>query len=258
MTANEQADNLLFLLNRVNAGASFSYKDIQLSQALNTAQWHYIKMFVESANNMHQTSFEETEARGQGLSNLIKEARELLEVDLSSMYPDSRQYQLPGDFMLTLDEYITITTDKCEDVSCFISTVTHDEYARGIKNTYRKPKISGIDGRVWRMYRETSIAQDITALPDGSRPAEASVNNTGIYGTHELILPEGTTGVKYSIRYLKLPATIVVDKVNSDNQVSCELDEQVHQTITEIARDILLDTVKEQKIMSLPDIETYE
>jgi hypothetical protein len=243
MTANEQGDLLLFLLNRANAGASFSYSDEKLSQALTQAQWHYVKSFIIGDRNRVGTSFEETEIRGQGLAPLIRQEKDVSEVDNDSMYPDSKRYQLPKDFMWTLDEYLLLTTKDCEEeISAEVRVVRHDEYSRYINNIYKKPRVNGVTARVWRMfYNSEELLEDEESLR-----------------IHELVLPKDTTSAKYSLRYLKLPTDISVNKTTPAAQVDCELADQTHVTITEIARDIMLDTVKEKKIQSLPGVEAVE
>jgi hypothetical protein len=262
MTSIEQADNLLFLLNRANAGSSFAYNDAKLSRVLTIAQWHYIYSFVNKRSNQGLAGLEATEIRGQGLSNLISQEIDIPNSNVESMYPNSRIYELPEDFMWCIDETVLVSTDKCTDVRASVRVVTHDEVSRQISNIYKKPTINSVTARVWRLYfnyKEGStiaVATGQTATKDENLTITSTtfISNS----RHELIFPENWTDAKYSIRYLKLPRDIVVDKKVGTNNVDCELDPQVHQTIVEIARDIMLDTVKEQKLQSTLDLENLE
>lgn len=264
MTSVEQADNLLFLLNRANAGSSFSYNDEKLSRVLTIAQWHYVYSFVNKQSNQGGIGFEATEIRGQGLSNLMREELDIPPKTLASMYPNSKVFDLPEDFMWTIDETVEISTDKCEGIRATVRVVTHDEVSRLSKNIYKRPTVSGVDARVWRLYHNYSENVSVIPVTATSLGSDKSVAPTTEFtktikkNRHELILPPNTTSVKYSLRYLKLPRNIIVDKKVGANNVDCELDPQVHQTIVEIARDIMLDTVKEQKMQSTLDLENLE
>jgi len=255
MTSIEQADNLLFLLNRANAGASFSYSDKKLSQVLTMAQWHYIYSFVNKKSNAGMSGLEETEIRGQGLSNLMRQALDLPSYTPQSMYENSRVFDLPEDFMWAIDETVLLSNKDCEDVRALVIPVRHDEVARNIRNIYKKPVINAVDARVWRIYH--NYKEYIPVIYHPLDDVENTSKTTKI-NRHELILPVETTNTKYSLRYLKLPESIIVDKNVGSNNVDCELDPQVHQTIVEIARDIMLDTVKEQKSQSTVDLENLE
>ena len=50
------------------------------------------------------------------------------------------------------------------------------------------------------------------------------------------------------MRYLKNPENIVVDRDTPTNQRNCELDISTHVTIIDIAVDLTLQRVKEQKM----------
>ena len=74
---------------------------------------------------------------------------------------------------------------------------------------------------------------------------------------HELIT-DGTFNINsYRMRYLKNPVDIVVDRTNG-NEVNCELDEFTHEVIVDIARDLMLEVVKEEKLENEIDIENFE
>ncbi len=260
MTANEQGERLLFLLNRANAGASFSYSDAQLSQALNHAQWHFIKSFIRKTGNPQQEGLEETELRAQGLAPLIKQAKDLQRVIDDSMYPDTRRYKLPEDFMLTLDEYLTFTVSGCDEpVSAEVKVVRHDEYSRWINNIYKKPRLSGVSATVWRMYYNDDVEDTGGIRVDTTVDTGVRKILTAPTRSHEIVFPkEARAPMVYSLRYMKQPAKIVVNKAAPANMVDCELSDQVHITIVEMARNILLDAFKEQKVQSLQDIGNVE
>ena len=258
MTANEQAESLLLELNRVGSGASFSYTDEELSGFLTKAQWHYIKMF-SGLMNSSRASIEETERRGQGLSNLIRQSEPLVESSDTSFYPNAYIYLLPKDFMWTAAERILITHPDCEStIDADVRVVESDEHAALICNTYKKPRIlDRKNARVWRKYYNYGPGTTVTDIGDSDKDT-SSVTTTPIFQKHEIVIPEGATIVEYRMVYWKLPDNIVVDNVDSSNQVDCELDDSTHETIVEIARDKILGAVKEQKVMNQIDVEDLE
>lgn len=238
MTANEMADKLEFLLDRANAFGSPGYTDVELSSILSSAQIQYSKRFFSFKSNAHQTGFEETEARGQGLSALIQDSGALtISADQAGVLPNGTFFDLPKDFMFTLYELTTIDKPDCTgDSEAGVRVVSHDEYSKFKGNPYKRPVADNLGASVFRMY----------------------FNATETAKRHE-VLTDGTfTITSYRIRYLKNPVDITVDRANPDGQVSCELDEFTHEVIVDLARDLMLETVKEQKIDNEMDIENFE
>ena len=242
MTANEMANKLEFLLDRANSFGSPGYTDEEISSILSSAQIQYVKRFFNYKNNAHQTGFEETEARGQGLSALIQDSGLLAPSSLQvGVLPDGVFYDLPKDFMFTIYELVYINRNNCDDgkpTSAGVRVVSHDEYSAFKSNPYKKPYADNLGASVFRMYFNPH------QVTDRKR--------------HELIT-DGTFDItSYRMRYLKNPVDIVVSRQTPDNQVSCELDEFTHEVIVDIARDLMLEVVKEQKLDNEIDIENFE
>ena len=137
MTANEMADKLEFLLDRANAFGSPGYTDVELSSTLSSAQIQYTKRFYSSKGNRQQTGFEETEARGQGLSALIQDSGTLTtSADQVGVLPNGTFFDLPEDFMFTIYELAQIDKPNCiEDSEAEVRVVSHDEYSK-FKSNY--------------------------------------------------------------------------------------------------------------------------
>ncbi len=239
MTANEMADKLEFLLDRANAFGSPGYTDVELSSTLSSAQIQYTKRFYSYKNNRQQTGFEETEARGQGLSALIQDSGALTtSADQVGVLPNGTFFDLPEDFMFTIYELAEIDKPNCaENSEAGVRVVSHDEYSKFKSNPYKRPTADNLGASVFRMYF-----------------------NTGTEGLkrHE-VLTDGTFNItSYRMRYLKNPVDITVNRTTPDDQINCELDDFTHEVIVNLARDLMLETVKEQKINNEIDIETFE
>jgi len=239
VTANEMADKLEFLLDRANSFGSPGYTDGELSSALSSAQIQYVKRFFNYKNNTHQTGFEETEARGQGLSALIQDSGPLApSANQAGILPNGTFYDLPEDFMFTIYELVFIDRPDCDGnlTEAGVKVVSHDEYSLFKGNYYKRPFANNIHAGVFRMYFS----------PDN-----------GIK-RHE-ILTDGTFSVdSYRMRYLKNPVDISVNRADPASQISCELDDFTHEVIVDLARDLMLETVKEQKLDNEIDIENFE
>jgi len=250
MTANQMADDLELRLDRANAFGSPGYEDIELSKVLNQAQLMYVKKFFSAMTNSKRQGFEETEARGQGLSALIQSNTSLtVSADQTGTFPNGTFYDLPSNFMFAIQETVLTTEDDCTTngakLEAQVKIVTHDEYNRFKRNIYKKPYANGFDATVFRMYFSPQISfYDPAVISTPKR--------------HELIT-DGNFGVSnYSLRYLMNPPTIVVDREQVANQRHCILDEFTHDVIVDLARDLMLEIVKEQKLDAEIDIDNFE
>jgi hypothetical protein len=248
MTANEMALDLELKLDRAFSFGSPGYEDLELSRVLTLAQLHYAKRFISSLTNFKKEGFEETEARGQGFSALINNSDSLTEsADQAGTLPNGTFYDLPEDFMFTILDRVKVNVPNCTTNENFMyaraSVVPHDEYIKLRRNYYRRPYADGIDAVVFRMFFSPQLdAQSTTPTPK----------------RHELITDGTFNVIEYSIRYLKFPPDIVVDRQNEQNQRNCILDEFTHSPIVDIAADLMLEIVKEQKTPTQPTIDNFE
>jgi hypothetical protein len=151
--------------------------------------------------------------------------------------------------MYTIFEECTINKTECgttDPIYAYVITVAHNEIQRFNWSKYKKPFYKSYgDGRVWRLEysRQTSGI-------DPLQPATAK--------RHEL-LTDGTFDiVDYHMRYLKNPSDIVVDRSTPANQQNCELDESTHRVIIDIATDLMMQRVQEQKIQTVEPFKELE
>ena len=239
MTANEMADKLELRLNKVNSFAAYGYEDVEISSFLNSAQSLYIQEFVDELNNRKGQGFEEGELRTLGFSNLIESTVLPVSANQLGKFPNGVCYNTPTTSLGFIHESPTSNKTVCGSEEFIIPTVvvvSHDEYARWIRNSYRRPYINEYDGVVWRMYLNNKRVQLIT---------DGSYNITS-----------------YFVKYLRPPVPITVDRVTPSNQVNCELGyaigtgiNPVHETIIDIAIRLIDNSNLEQRPPLTPNGE---
>ena len=250
MTANEMSEELERLLDRSDSFGSKGYEDFELSSVLTEAMHSYVKRFVSPYNNRKAEGFQETEIRRQGLSALIKTA---ISVPVSpiqtGVIANGKMFDLPLDFMYTIYEEAILDQVVCgteSPIVAIVRPVGYNEIPRMINNKYKKPywKAYG-EAMVWR----TEYSRDVSGiLPSTTATAKR----------HEL-LTDGTFQIdSYSLVYLKNPLNIVVDRDTPTNQRNCELDESTHWLIVEMASDLMMERVKEQKLQNIESLKDLE
>jgi hypothetical protein len=151
--------------------------------------------------------------------------------------------------MYTIFEECTIDKTECATtypIYAYVIAVAHNEVQRFNWSKYKKPFYKSYgDSRVWRIEysRQTSGINP-------SAPATAK--------RHE-ILTDGTFDITtYHMRYLKNPSDIVVDRNTPINQKNCELDESTHRVIIDIATDLMMQRVQEQKVQTVEPFKELE
>jgi hypothetical protein len=250
MTANEMADSLELKLDRSSSFGSPGYEDFELSSVLTEAQQLYVKKFYDEINNREGKGFQETEERDQELAALIQDAASLTpSASQVGVTKNGKFFDLPSNHMYTIFEECTIDKINCrtnQNISAYIIQVAHNEFQRYDTNKYKKPFYKSYgEARVWR--------SEFSRLVTGIEPGY-----TATAKRHELIT-DGTFNVtNYHIRYVKNPENIVVDRVTTNNQRNCELGLSTHVVIVDIAADLMLQRVKEQKIQIVEPFRELE
>lgn len=250
MTANQMADSLELKLDRSSSFGSPGYEDFELSSVLTEAQQLYVKKFYDEMNNRKGKGFQEIEIRDQGLAALIQDAASVSpSFSQAGVTKFGKFFDLPLNHMYTIFEECTIDKTDCstgEFTIAYIVQVAHNEFQRYDWSKYKKPFYTNYgDSRVWRSeFSRFTTGIDPTATATAKR--------------HELIT-DGTFNVtNYHMRYLKNPENIVVDRDTANNQRNCELDESTHVVIVDIATDLMLQRVKEQKLQIVEPFKELE
>lgn len=254
MTANQMGDEVERILDRSSSFGSPGYEDFEISSVLQMAETLYIKKFYDELNNRKGKGFQEIEIRNQGLGALI--------TDASSLTPAASQvgviinsnvvgkfFDLPSDHMYTIYEECKIDKIECgteSNIYAYVVAVSHNEMQRFNWSKYKKPFYKSYgDARVWR--------SEFARFSDGVNPAVPATAKR-----HELFT-DGTFNIlEYHMRYLKNPKAIVVDRTTSSNQRNSELDESTHLVIVQIAADLMMERVKEQKVQIVEPLKELE
>ena len=251
MTANEMANLLDEKVDRVSSFGSPGYEDFDYTSVLSEAQQLYVKKFFDEVNNRKGKGFEEIEIRNQGLAALVTDGNNLVASAsqtgvITNNYVIGKFFDLPLNHMYTIYEECTIDKKICgteEFIIGYIITIAHNEMQRFNWSKYKKPfyNITG-DCRVWR--------SEFSRSTSGILPSAAATAKR-----HELFTDKTFNITNYHIRYVKNPLDIVVDRDTPASQRNCELDTSTHVVIVDIAADLLLQRVKEQKV---PLIEGFK
>jgi hypothetical protein len=248
MTANQMADELELKADRVASFGSPGYEDKDLSSVLTEAEMLYVKKFIDGKNNRKGESFSETEIRDQGLSALVKRGAVLpVSPTQTNVLTNGKFFDLPEDFMYTLHEEVKIDKKDCSDdfIVAIVSPISYDEVSRLRTNKYKKPYYKSGTAKVWRLVFSREV--------DGHVPSSLATKKR-----HQIVT-DGTFNVnEYSINYLQFPKGIVVDRDTVNNQRNCILDSSTHTVILDIALSLLLERVKEQKIVNIEPFKDLE
>jgi len=248
------ADELELKLDRSDSFGSPGYEDFELSSVLSEAQTLYVKKYFDELNNRKSKGFEEIEIRNQGLAALVQDAASC-PVSASQVgvitNPDVKGtfFDLPMDHMYTIYEQCTVDKNDCRNnqpIVGYVMVIAHNEMQRFNLSKYKKPycKSYGM-ARIWR----SEFSREISGA-DPSTPATAK--------RHELFTDGTFNVVDYHIRYVKNPVSIVVDRNTPTNQINCELDESTHRVIMDIATDLMMNRVKEQKVQNIESFRDLE
>jgi len=245
MTSNEMADGLELLLDRGHTNGSPGYEDFELSSFLTNAQNYFIKQQYDHLNNRKGQGFEETEAKNQSIAELINFFNCPVSASQTGVLRDGRFFDLPEDLMYTIYEDATVNRTDCDGNPLVIDVkpTAHHEFRRLKRNKYKKPKLDGLEPLVWRMQysRQTS-----------------NITNSGTARRHQLVSDGTFTITGYRINYLSKASQIIVDRTILTNQRNCILNETAQEIIIDIARDLVLGIIKEQKQEYIPPINTLE
>ena len=257
MTANEMWAQLLIEYEKLNSNRAPGIIDFgpnnEASVILSKAQRTYVQMYLLSRNNTARESFDETEIRKQGLSELVKDgtAATSISTDQTGVLDSNSQFwDLPTDFMYSILERAVINKNDCftgEPAELPIRPISHNEYNKYYFNPYKKPFFDGSRGVVWRVTYSREINNDTPSPIVTQSPKR-----------HELITDGTFSIVDYKIRYLKNPDDIVVDLALPANQVHCKLDDRTHDAIINIAVNQLADYLREQRPKTIVDNYTIE
>lgn len=240
MTANQMGEQIMLRLNAVDAFNAFDYEDVELSGFLNLAQDLYIEQNLDRLLNPKRTGFEETEARGQALSELVKTGSCTLSSSQEGILTNGYLFDLPADFRLCVLEEVFVDKKGCsnQNIQADVIVVSRDEYNKHRKNYYKIPYCNSFEAKVWRMYNNRLVSNYI--------------EGQGTVKRHQLIT-DGTFNISsYKINYIQNFPLIVVNNSDTSLMRNSILDESTHSKIVELAVSLIDSSNKEERPNPLP------
>lgn len=220
MNSNEMKYAFLLRYDKIDSLSSPGMDDREVADFLNQAQIRiFLRQYIPAANE-YQKGFEMSEKRRRDLAELVTTAI-LTTSDLSAsqtgVHTNGKFVDLPSKFLYAIEENCTFAGSS-EPIP--VDVVEHDFYIANIRNPYKKP----YKNLVWRM--------NIARTSHGAGTEEGDNAPTA---KRVEIITDGTAFVTYFVRYLSSPRDIVVDEITPANQVSCQLDDSLHDMIVDEA-----------------------
>lgn len=257
MTANEMALQVKIQYEKLNSAGAPGIQDGIMSRILSNAQLYYILARLNDKTNNLGEGIEETELRGEGMSQLLTSQSILPSSPTPENVPNGTFFNLPKDYWFNLYEHAIIDKISCinqQPIQAFVRAIRHDELSKMqdayTGNYYKVPYYNSYSAEVLRLFysrvQSGYNSSFVNQLNPTTNPTyNPTVDNGYDYLTtqtakrHELVT-DGTFNVdSYFVRYYRMPREIVVDQQNLSNQRHCELDDFTHQAIIEVAVDML-------------------
>jgi hypothetical protein len=261
MTANEMALQVKIQYEKLDSAGAPGIQDPVMSRILSNAQLYFVMSRLNEKTNNLGEGLEETELRGEGMSQLLATQNVLPSSPTIENVPNGTFFDLPKDYWFNMYEYALIDKINCitgKPIQPTIRAIRHDQLSRTedayTGNYYKVPFYNSYSAEINRLfYSRVQSGYDssfVNQLNPTTNPTyNPTIDNGYDYLTtqtakrHELVT-DGTFNVtNYFVRYYKIPREIVVDQQNLANQRHCELDDFTHQTIIEIAVGMLKDAL---------------
>jgi len=147
---------------------------------------------------------------------------------------------LPVNMLYAIQE--SVVTNEESTTLINVQPKTHDYITANKNNPFKKPDSSVI----WRV----DVSGNIHSLGDTDGTFDSS---TGVYQRAksskrvELIVDADYKPILYFLRYVKYPRRIVIDEVNTANNIMTELDESIHNDIVDETVNIITATIQPEK-----------
>ena len=131
-------------------------------------------------------------------------------------------------------------------IKAWIDVLAHEEIWQYRYNKYKKPYYKNYGwSRIWRLVYQRETSGEVPASPATAK-------------RHQLVT-DGTFNItSYTMNYLINPPDIIVDRATPANQRNCILDESTNDVIIDIAKDLMLQRVREQKIQNIEPVKELE
>lgn len=233
MNIQEFSNEFDILYNNIMSNKSVGITEFEKSIFLTKAQEEILKNYFNPLGNKYQKGLDDSEKRQIDFSELItiatsKSDGDIIEIIIESIDDRARNYKLPSNVFLTLNEAVIVQEGVSRSKSQIIP-LHYSEYARLMLKPYKEPK----KGQVWKLLSQSGDSSILTST---------------------LIPKSGTSISEYKIRYIRRPKPIILTNLSTDeyNDVSidghtsplsltgeaCELNPNIHREILNRAVEI--------------------
>lgn len=268
--------------------ADKTFNDREIEDYLNKATIEITKERFAAWKNSAKLGYGDNSVRNAELAGLITSTREIARAEFmlgdltnGALYgPDldhggSTQTQdmfgvfapIPDEVLYILSERVNTNRETVTKRNLEVKEVTYSEYNDGIYNPYLKPYGNLIWSMDWGSFTLPTLTTGSFGSSEkehsigGSNPNMSGLNYAGdpveinTYRSRYLIAGKGWNIISYSIHYIKLPASIVIDVQTPSLQVNCELAEFLHQDIVDkavkLATASLVDTTNKYQAATI-------
>lgn len=257
MLANEVWEKVIIKYEKLTSNAAPGIQDVQASEILTKAIWHYVQSRIYPLFNAKKQGLEETEIRMQGLGFLITP---LTISSFSTGTLDNGVYAtLPLDFMYTIMEEVVIDKTDCVTglpAKVGIDVLSHDEYVKAVLNPYKRPYFNGHLGLVWRLTygrNNTAYNSQTTTTSSGYTFVDTQTGKL-----HQLVTDGTFNIVDYKLVYLRQPRPVIVTYYSGGNQQNPEVDESVIPAIIDISVNLLKEALQQPNTQIIPQMQQIE
>lgn len=221
MTITEFSDQFDVLFNNITSNQAPGLNEYEKSLFLTKAEKEIVKNYFTAnskGNNIGQ-GFDDSAKRQADFSVLMKVATCSTATVSAKIDDRSVVYTYPTDVFIVINETVKIGTAYKQ-----VLPLKYDEYTRLMSKPYKRP----LKNQVWRLINKGEVDTNGAATK-----------------TVEIITGPGDSITTYSVRYVRVPAPIIVgnlDGLSIDGvtavSTKCELDPILHEDVLQRAVEL--------------------
>lgn len=236
MTNKEFSNEFDVIYNNITSNSAPGLNEYEKSVFLTRAEYDIVRSYYNPRTNKPQQGYDGSELRQVDFSKItIVKDEETFSDSVFDPRPNNKSVILPPDLFIPINESLTVTRDGGTQYLQVIP-VTYDEYRRLMSKPYKRP----LKYQAWRL-----------------------MNTSAGDNTADIIAGQNDTITKYSIRYVRRPLPIILDRLVEDqislgggyvgadadgnptkdvneavSGIECELDEVLHPDILQRAVEL--------------------
>lgn len=218
MNITEFSNSFDVMYNNIASNAAPGLNEYEKSVFLTKAQEELLKNYFNPKGNKYQEGFDGSAKRQIDFSGLISVEDGILQDAQSGFDLRAKVYRMPDNLFLVINETLTTNTGVKQ-----VIPIRFDEYTRLMSKPYKEP----LKFQAWRLITDGAGNENVNA---------------------EVIPCSGETISKYTIRYVRRPAPIILVDLSSEygdvsiNGITtvseCELNPLVHEEILQRAVEL--------------------